>query len=754
MSYAKRSLVTGGIALVLALGIRPGLLLADDATPTAKSSTDEANQLEDVIVTAEKAATGRSVQKVPIAITAVDANFIADNNIQDAQDIGRIAPNVQLDTTGSGRDQAGYTIRGVGSSTGVASVDPAVSIAQDGMYIHLQAGAALSTFDTQSVEILRGPQGVLQGINSAGGAVLFTTPLPNGEAHQSGLVTFGNFGEADFQGSVEGTLAENVFGKVAIYYKHNNGMYQNTNDGTFVPAPDNPSGLAPQHPSGLISGTNDVIIKPTFQFILSDNLRLKLFTQFENLNDGGTPTENISPTINGLETMFGYSPSTRPYTTNISVTGFNRINEEHVITELDWNVAGGTSTTIAAYRVLNFGSLFNNGGSPFNLLILPGSEENHQFSVESRYNGNITDNLAYVAGVYIFDDTIGDTSDSIYNAALLGGSYLDTIDKFNKWNQSDSIDAVFANLDWTVIQNLTLSAGLRYQYQFKSMHDIPNGTCTGPDFTGCPSTFYDGAKTYYATTPRFVASYQLTPDIMTYISYAKGFSAGDYNGSAPTPAAAVVPTQPETVTSYEVGLKSQWFDRRFRANIALFDSDFANIERTVNQSIDNQLVQTLTNAASATIKGAEVELSALPLDGLRLNLSSGFTDAAYRTFTGLPPGLNGEELQFAEVPKWTYDVGGSYTFGVPGVNGQFSFNTDYAWRSLVNTNVLNIPQEIQRAFGLLNATFAYNTGPWHFALFGRNLQNTFYAETVGETVSWMDWGGIPRTFGVEFGFKH
>jgi iron complex outermembrane receptor protein len=769
--------VGAALAVLCTLCWRP--VPAEEAQPSP--SAGQPAELTEIMVTAEKQATGRSIQKVPIAVTGIDANTIEESHIQNIVDIGHLAPNVILDTSGTLPGTAAFTIRGVGERSSTASIDSAVAVSQDGMVLSLQTGLSLlGTFDTESVEILRGPQGVLQGVNAAGGAVTFSTPLPTDTFHASASVTTGNFGLIGTTATVQGPLSSNVLGKIAIYEQHVDGYYKNTTDeGTFVPAPANPSGQEPRHSTGLTGGTQTLLIKPTFLIQFNDDVKLKLFAQFESDIDGGASPQAINPNPApgpGAKyiSVFGYTPTPQPYTTNISTIGFTHITEEHLIGELDWNVANGVWTTIAALRNLNFDSVFNNAGSPFNIFLVDTKEENRQASLESRFSAHVTDNLSYVAGTYLFTDNLPVRVVDATNLSELGkkplvpndpNSPLNLDSQLIQYNQKTSTAAVFGNVDYTIVPDLTLSAGLRYQYEYKNFDIQPGANakgvvfCTPGTLSNCPNVFYDPSKTWYTFTPRLVLAYQMTPDVLTYASYSRGWGAGNFNGSPSTLGAAVVAANPETVDSYELGLKSQWFDRRLRANIALFDEAFDNIQRTAVTSFEGAHVSTLLNAATATIRGVELEVIALPVTGLKLNLTGGYTSATYDKFTApLTPNVYNPnepptELSFNNLPKWTTDVGGSYTFNLPRVEGDFEFATDWSWRSKQFGDFANTPQEILKAYGLLNASLNHTLGPWTVSLWGRNLQNTYYAEAAAIAAGWQLFPGQPRTFGLTVGAK-
>jgi iron complex outermembrane receptor protein len=598
----KVSLLTCGALAVLCFSSSRAALAEDPQPPDQQA--DQGSQLEEINVVAEKQATARSVQKVPIAVTGIDMNTMEDTHIEDITDVGRMAPNVILDPSGTIPGTAAFTIRGVGSRSSVGAIDSAVAVTQDGMALTLQTGLALlGTFDTQSVEILRGPQGVLQGVGAAGGAVTFTTPLPTRDFEASTSVTTGNFNLIGGTATVQGPLASNVFGKIAIFEQHVDGYYENTTDeGTYVPAPGNPTGIQPQHATGLVGGTQTLIIKPTFLIEFSDTAKLQLFAQFESDLDGGASPEAVNPSpgsgpISKFISIFGYTPTPMPYVTNLSNPGLTHNTEEHLIGRFDLTLDHGVWTTIAALRNVEFNTVFNNYGSPFNILINDTKEQNRQASVESRYSGNINDALSFLAGTYLFADNLPVSTVTGTNLAELGkplavpdnpNSLLNMDNQVSQYNQKTKSAALFGNVDYKIVDDLTLSAGLRYQYERKDI-DIQTGEtatgtplyCTAGTLLNCPANpFYNASQGWNTFTPRAVVSYQVTPNFMTYASYSKGWGAGNFDPGGPTPQAAITAANPQTVNAYEIGFKSEWFDRRFRANIALYDEAFDNIQKT------------------------------------------------------------------------------------------------------------------------------------------------------------------------------
>jgi iron complex outermembrane receptor protein len=283
--------------------------------------------------------------------------------------------------------------------------------------------------------------------------------------------------------------------------------------------------------------------------------------------------------------------------------------------------------------------------------------------------------------------------------------------------------------------------------------------CLPGTLSGCPTTYYDPSKTWYTPTPRAVLSYQATSDILTYAGYSRGWGAGNFNGNSSTLGAAILAANPETVDSYEVGLKGEWFQHRLRANVAVYDEAFDNIQRTAITSVNGAYVSTLLNAANATIRGAEVELTTLAFEGVELFANGGYTGAKYDKFTeGVPsspynPTELPTELSFNNLPRWTVDTGGSYRFELPRLEGQFELAADWSWRSKQFGDFANTPQEVIAAYGLLNCTLSHTHGPWTISLWGHNLQNTYYSEAAALISGWQYFPGQPRTFGMTVAAK-
>lgn len=694
-----------------------------------------------------------------MAVTALDASKLQAANTVNITDIGALMPNVQTATVATMPGFPNFSIRGVGISSSIPSVDPAVNILQDGMVLAFQAGALPSTFDLESAEVLRGPQGVLFGRNATGGAISFRTRRPSETFQVLTDIDYGNYNTADVGASIEGPLGTTAaLGKLAILYRRSDGLFTNTNDGTFVPAPGNPSGAPVLHETGQIGGVNEFTIKPTFEFKLGDSNTLTVFGQYEHYNDGASTPRVFVPSTGvrvPLQTVYGFYPTATGYDTNLNDDGYEHLDEGHVISELVSRLGAAQITTTAAWRHVAFDTTVNFDGSPFALYFVPGNRmRSDEYSFESRLNMPVVaDSLDLTAGFFYMDYSMHILEQ---RQTLLGTAAAPAAQLFSRQASSQTDDAIagYANLDWHPLEHLTVSVGGRYSSEKKDFSGTPLATCTGRSFGNCPFTFYNLNKRWSDFSPRAVVSYQASHDVMVYASYTQGFRSGNFNGRATSPA-AFGPANPETVDSYEAGMKSDLFDEAVRVNLAGFIENYHDIQQVLTLQIPGGVpVQTILNAASARIKGVELELTERPIRSIRLEQNFGYTDPRFQSFSVPVVGVaNPTDLQFVRIPKLNAQVAATYIWQPVALPGAIESRIGYSWRSGFYTDLPNTPELHQSAYGLLDANVTYVADKWTLGLFGRNLANVNYADIKGRNLAYVEWGGQPRTYGARFTAK-
>jgi iron complex outermembrane recepter protein len=722
--------------------------IVNDSSPVSSTS-------EEIIVTATKQAIGATAQKTPIAITAVGEAQISRTFAITIQDLGKLAPNVQLSSVGTYPGFANFLIRGIGVNNSVRSVDPTINIFQDGMVLGYQVGTLLDTFDTESVEILRGPQGILFGKNSTGGIVSLRTRRPNEDFGVRLEATVGNFGRRDISASVEGALVpDKVRAKIAFLSRNSNGFFHDRNGGTFAVAPANPSGLQPVNPQSDQSGSNLWAIKPIVVADFSDQLQLTLTGQYYHDVGGGATTRDIQPggSVGAAFTVFGYTPPSDPSEINHNlVDEGHRLTEYHTVAQFDLTTDAGIFTSVSAYRHVNYWSSLDLDGTPFVISEFPDNNENSkQFSQELRFASKFSDSIELIAGAYYLN-----VKEFVEEKRHFATATPYTRGQFN---QKASNIAGFANLTYSVTPDLKLIASGRYTHEKKTISVVPLGACT-VNFAICPTTATNLSKSWNDFSPKLGVQFQATPDILAYASWTKGFRSGNFNARTANPA-AIGPTEPESVQSYEAGVKTDLFDRKLRFNVTGFYMNYDNIQKTVFLPAPGSgvLVQTLNNAATAKVYGIELETKFSPTKSLLFEGNLGWTHARYKSFKGLDVNRDGainavdeqlaSNLKFDRLADYTYLLAGTYT--VPVENADLSLRVSWDWRSKVFLDVLNTPQLAQPAYGVLDASIRYAASKYSVSVFAHNLNKSVSHEQGSAIGGYQYHGGLAdATWGIE-----
>jgi len=717
------------------------------------AASPAAAQIEEVVVTSQKRANAVSVQDVPTAITAVnEATIIATQSV-DLTDIGRVAPNAILHPSATFTATPNFFIRGVGVSGTTRSLDPAVGVVLDGVYVGYIVGALIDVFDTESIEVLRGPQGTLFGRNVTGGAINVRSKRPTGEFDATAEIIAGNFNRLDASVSVEGPLIEDTLAaKVAIISRNRDGYWTDRNGGS-VDLAVNPAGL-PDTARGTKPDVDLLVVRPMLNFTPTDDIEFTLIGEYQK-NQGGTANSRyfVNPTNPRLPTTVnGYIPPDDPFEINHDLIGGADLEVMSVTGELNWNVGPGLVTSITNYRDLRFDSTTDFDGTPFAIFHFPDNkEEQNQFTQELRFASQFADRVDYVIGANYFDQEyfIGE------RRAILGGdaAQVATIDH--------SAVSVFGEADVSVIEALRLTVGGRWTYEEKTAGFSILGTCA-LDFSSCAGEGANLARdgNWSDFTPKVALTYLFNDDVSAYASWTRGFRSGTFDARARTIDSFLNSSpRPETVDNYEIGLKSLFADQRVLFNAAVFYSEYEDIQRLALERVPVEVdpegtIQRLINAAQATIWGVEAELSANVFDGFTLDASLGYTNAEYDEFDGFDadgiPGFDpitdpaaARALEFERVPEWNYFIAGTYEFPVQDL-GDIAIRASWFWSDSYFNDALNTPEIQQESYGLLDATVTYTTPSENLsiALFGRNLNNNDYFDfALDNALTSLTWGG-------------
>jgi len=685
---------------------------------SAGNADDTPGTSADIVVTAQRR--NEQLQRVPIAVTALSNSDIENQRINNIQDVARVTPGLTM--AAFSYQAPNISVRGANNSFSQIGVDRPVAIVLDDVFISRPSGAVFNLYDLASVQVLRGPQGTLFGRNVTGGAIVLTTRKPSFTTPEyAASLGYGNYNQVEANGLVSVPVSDDVAVKVvASHISHDGYGYDQ------------------------VSGRKqDDLDSTSFRGQLrarSGNLET-LFIGDYSMDD------NNGRTLSSLAAGSTGDP-------RISVLGVDQLFHRRtggISNTTTWSIPGdmGTLTAITAYRELKSRERYSTSGASY--LFLPSGSQGinddnahvKDFSEEVRYTSPQWRWGDFVAGVYYLHNDAKQNLFITNLAAKTGATTGNTAAYQTATTNSISgyIDGSI-NLPW----NFRLTLGGRYT------HDVKEA---GVDFVNIlvPSrSFNTGnlSRTFNQFTPRAVLSWNINDNNLLYASYSKGFTSGGFATTNTTLVAVAQGFQPEKVTSYEVGLKSSFFDRRVTANIAAFKMDFENKQEFVFNSATG--IGNITNAAQATSKGVEAELGLHPIKGLDLNLTYAALRSRYQDFV-VPGLLNYTGNALAYSPRNKVSATLHYERPIAGFGFAIA-NFSYVWTDTytitASTTQLAVP-----SYDLTNASVAYETPDRHYRLsfWVKNLFDKNYELNATTTGTLAEWFGPPRTFGATASVK-
>jgi len=716
-----------------------------------------AQVLEEVVVTSQKRATSLNVQDVPTAISVYSGNALEDSFAVDLTDVGRMAPNVQLNDSGTYPGFSNFFIRGIGVSNTTRSQDPAVGTFFDGIYVGFGPSSVAAAFDLQSVEVLRGPQGTLFGKNVTGGAVSVTSRRPSSQFGGYAKIQAGNYDSLQVTGAVDLPLSDNLAMRVAGTSRSQDGYFDNLTTGQTKPEID----------------VN--IIRPSLLWTPTDRLSFTLIGEYYRSRSGSSAAQNmdsrIDPRVAGAATVqrvFGYTPPSDKYDINHDLQGYLDAETRMLILDASYQADHGTFTVITGARDVRYDSSTDFDGSPFTVFHFPDNEEDQeQFSIEARYASSFSDTFEFTSGLFYFTQEydIGERREFYVGGEPENPS---TLQQVGLALTDDESLAAFGEASWHFTDNLSLLVGGRVTDETKEVVFCPftsdPGVFSSLSMSACDARISD-SESWTSFSPKVGVNWHITDEIFTYASWSTGFRSGSYNIRASIPE-AIGPVDEEEVTTWEAGFKSTLLDGRMRFNVAVFHSAYDDIQRTISDTVivngSPQVAQVLRNAAEATISGIELEGSLMISDNLSADFTFGYLDAKYDEFPGIDADRNGvyeqaiddraaRNLDFERVPEFEYTLGVDHSLPL-GDAAELSSRVSYQWRDEHFVDTLNSPSIAVDSYGLLDASVTYDrfAQGWSIALFGRNLTDEeFHDFGFDGGTHRAVWGGTPRTYGVE-----
>lgn len=686
--------------------------------------------LEDIVVTARKVR--ENLQDTPIAITALSQAALEQRQMTNIASIDRFAPNVAFNTSSpiSGtRSSASVFIRGVGQTDFTLTTDPGVGIYLDGVYIARSIGSVLDILDVERVEVLRGPQGTLFGRNTIGGAISLTSRRPGQKLSAQASVTTGSFDRLDVKASADIPITGTLSSSVSVARFTSKGYIDRPYIGDKTGGDNRWAGRI------ALAWTPS----STFRLDLSaDGTRVReksccgelvavypgLFAQFHN----AVIAPGLVPELGAAAFFNEQSLPTKAFQDNSGFAVPSTLDLWGVSASAEWDATDSlTAKSITAYRELDSTNGRDADHSPVVIGQTFDIYNSHQFSQEFQLLGKLFDNrVRWILGAYFFDEK-GLNLDDVQFAIgrVISGGRV-----------HNSSLAFFGQTTVDITPGLSLTGGLRWTRDTKRFIVSDDNQYVVANLAGVPSTVHPGplmpgdrllpiGKVTNRTskaTPYLNLAYKWTPDIMTYVSYSEGFKGGGFVQRVFPDRARVPEFKPESVKVYEAGFKIEAFDRRVRLNGAVFRTDYSNLQVTVIDAI----APVIQNAAAARINGAELELNAVPIEGLSLDVGVGYLDAKY---TQVDP--NATEVTIDKhlvyAPEWTVNIGGSYEFALADT-GSITFRSDWSYRTTTYNDANNSAALVQPSYSTLSASISWESRAkdWQITVAGRNITDKRY----------------------------
>lgn len=757
--------------------------MAQSETAAEAALTENAG-LEDIIVTAQRRE--ESSQKAAIAITALGAEQLTRANVTNATQLTTIAPSLQINSVYGATSN--FYVRGVGNFVTNALSDTAVIVNLDGVPLGRPTGVQGLFFDLERVEVLKGPQGTLYGRNATGGAVNIITARPKiGETSGYGNFTYGNYNTINLNGAVNLSLSDNTALRVAGQWSKRDGTYT---DGT--------------------GDENIASFRASLRSELSDKLTVTLTGDYTSMRGRGPGS-----TVRGLnrEDRIGLGdPRARAiYASTLNFPAgtflnpmpnndFQRNDIWGVTLQADLETSLGTVSLIPAFRHSRLDLLTSASGFE-----APLYETDKQTSVELRLVSPAGNRMAYVAGLFYFNET--DDSLGTYNQ-----QYFSAYTHFYPKTKSY---AAYGRLTYSLTDQLRISGGVRYTIDSRSAQidsvnaivvcpTLPGILCFGaqplPTQLGVPAAFLNpdgslrtfipgnGGGSFISNTPSSISpsktfrrptwragiEYDVGERSLLYATFETGYKSGGFFSSIDDPS-----FRPESISAFTLGSKNRFFDNRLQLNLEAFwwtykDQQFSHFK--ANSQGGTEFIT--ENIGKTRVRGFEVEMRGQVTPTTTLNGTVQYLDARNLDFVYQAPAsigapvtgcvatlpvpatytVNCSGLRPANAPEWTFTAGLEQRIPL-GDKGELTFTaaTRYQSGSFTGTDLL--PQSYQPGYFMTDLQLEYMTANKQFRIAGfvNNLENN---NVVGWSQPHPRAGGLiieglrlPRMYGVRAGVR-
>ena len=665
------------------------LLLAVPAAAQTGPASDRgpgAGEPADIVVTANKRS--ERLQDVPIAISALADKDVQNRHITSALDLNNIVPGLRLTTSDAAANPKIF-IRGVGLSDFNPGSASGVGIYVDGVYVGSPLAQLAGFYDIDRIEVLRGPQGTLYGRNTTGGAINVITKRPTWKYTGDASVDYGEYSSVTLNAGVGGPIiADKLAFRVSGQRVSSDGFADNRLTRREAGAADR---WAVRGQLLFTPASNvEILAQASFFRNRGDAIQVKHRSLFPTAPQFAGSDGLCAPAYynsSGCTDLLGYSDTDpRPRSLEDNVDGKDKVDVTTANLSATIEMGAVDLIAITAYQNAWRDDRENTDASPLQMIEGHFHTKQRQFSQELRLQSHGQTRLRWVAGAYYMHDHLNDDSsfDTLRDLRPMfitdnnptGLSIENSVGVFG-WPNIQKVDsyAVFGQADYDVSDRLTLTGGLRWSADRKSLNytsQVDNGLAV--------LLHFNGRKTFSDWSGRAGINYRLGTDARIYATYNRGYKSGGFFGGLASSIAQIEPYDNEILNAYEVGLKTNLFGRKIRANLSAFYYDYQN-QQVFSQVLRNGLtMQILDNAASSRSYGGEAELAGEISRNLSFSFSVAYLDSKILKYVSDGQDFSGNVLQNS--PKWS--IGGSISYNMPLADGSAIVSSiDANWRSRV-----------------------------------------------------------------------
>lgn len=759
-SIACRVLLASTCLLLSAVG---NLHAAPDQ---AADNDDHKGSLQEVVVSAQKRS--ERLQDVPIAITALTADDLADRRIVGFENVAEVTPSITVAPYSNSTTAFFVYMRGLGFiDPGQIAADGSVGVYEDGFYVSRPQAMTLNLSDLDRVEVLRGPQGTLYGRNTTGGAINFVSKAPSGEFHLKQALDFGNLNSLRSFTSIDLPELNHISAKISLLASSQDGFVKNRGS---------------SHDYGERKERGGKI---QLRWAPIEGFRADYFADLGRL--WSTPQYTVNPSFNGMEIYPGipyFGTDERPSHTYrpIDLPLSDARSEFHGLT-LSWTPSDSFAVkSLTGYRSLT-DNAFQNYNEAFGIPDYQSETRIHgdQLSQEIQLIGDLANgNLRYVAGLYLFDE---EARREDYKKIPSYG-----FNSFEYDYAKTRSQAIYGQVTWKMLRDLELTIGGRYTWDKKDARRT-----LGDNFSGTIEDNSRSSLEYSRFNPTAIIAYSASDDLNFYLKYATAYKSGAANSLA-SPGRFGQAFGPENIAVWEGGMKSRWWEQKLQINAAVFRTLYRDRQGTFLVA-PFVFYYDAFNVGKTTINGLELDLAWVPTDWARFGVNYTFMDGKVKELavpagTIFDPAINplspyqiGDDISSLFVYGNGYasdnSVDSTATFTLRHTEASdLTLHVDYRWQSrrllrgsgLPGYELVAVP-----SYGELGAHLTFATqmgrgeGQLRSTIWAKNLTNIRKPSTVDANGTLVPIPGIPeagytsayyyswvepRTFGISFAYEY